>query len=271
MTEPQTETQTEPAAHAANPTASPLKRFGPLVALLLAIAAVYISGAHRYLTLSAVAEHRDSLQQYVDQNPVLAIGSYMLVYISAVAFSLPGGALLTILGGFLFGAIIGSTATVVAATIGATAVFLIARTALGDVLVRKAGPWIKKLADGFNDDAFSYLMFLRLVPAFPFFVVNIAPALFNVRLSTYVVTTFFGIIPGTIAFTIVGSGLDSIIDAQRSANQACIAEKGADQCPFTLDAGALITPQILTAFAALGLVALIPVVIKKLKSRNAPV
>lgn len=262
---------TEPAAQATETTAGALKRFGPLVALLLAIAAVYVSGAHNYLTLSAIAEHRDHLKQFVGQNQVLAIGGYMLVYIAVVAFSLPGGALLTILGGFLFGTFIGSTATVVAATIGATAVFMIAKTALGDVLVRKAGPWIKKLADGFNDDAFSYLMFLRLVPAFPFFVVNIAPALFNVRLSTYVITTFFGIIPGTIAFTVVGSGLDSIIDAQRSANLACIAEKGAEQCPFTLDPGALLTPQILAAFVALGVVALIPVVIKKFKSRNAPV
>ncbi|NNE24171.1 MAG: TVP38/TMEM64 family protein, partial [Rhizobiales bacterium] len=222
----------------------------------------------KYLSLDVIAEHRESLQRFVGDNTVLAIAIYTLIYICTVAFSLPGGALLTILGGFLFGTLLGASATVIAATIGATAVFLIARSAIGDVLVRKAGPWIKKLSDGFNDDAFSYLMFLRLVPAFPFFVVNIAPALFNVRLSTYMITTFLGIIPGTIAFTFVGSGLDSIIVAQKTAHEACVAEKGAEQCPFGLDAGALINPQIIAGFVALGVVALIPVVIKRAKARK---
>lgn len=258
----------EPASEPIGRSASPVKRFGPLVILLLAMAGIYLTGTHKYLSLDVVAEHRDSLQRFVGENTVLAIASYMLIYICAVAFSLPGGALLTILGGFLFGTVLGASATVIAATIGATAVFLIAKTAVGDILVRRAGPWIKKLSDGFNDDAFSYLMFLRLVPAFPFFVVNIAPALFNVRLSTYMITTFLGIIPGTIAFTFVGSGLDSIIAAQQSAHEACVAEKGAAKCPFALDAGALITPQIVAGFVALGVVALIPVVLKHVKARK---
>ncbi|MDH3740822.1 MAG: TVP38/TMEM64 family protein [Hyphomicrobiales bacterium] len=258
----------EPAAETIGQPAGPVKRFGPVVVLLLAMAGIYLTGTHKYLSLDVVAEHRESLQRFVGDNTFLAIAIYTLTYICVVAFSLPGGALLTILGGFLFGTLLGASATVIAATIGATTVFLIARSAVGDVLVRKAGPWIKKLSDGFNDDAFSYLMFLRLVPAFPFFVVNIAPALFNVRLSTYVITTFLGIIPGTIAFTFVGSGLDSIIAAQKTAHEACVAEKGAEQCPFGLDAGALINPQIIAGFVALGVVALIPVVIKRMKARK---
>ena len=249
-------------------TTSPLRRWGPLALLLAGIVAVYASGAHKFLSLSEVAEHRDSLKQFVDQNSMLAVGGYVLVYIATVALSLPGAALLTILGGFLFGPIIAGTATVVAATIGATAIFLIARTSIGDALVRKAGKWAQALADGFCEDAFNYLLFLRLVPLFPFWLVNIAPALFNVRLSTFAIATFLGIIPGTFAFSIVGSGLDSIIEAQKTANQQCIAANGAGQCPFTLDAGALITPQLIAGFVALGIVALIPVILKRLKARK---
>ncbi|MGI9465156.1 MAG: TVP38/TMEM64 family protein [Aestuariivirgaceae bacterium] len=259
---------TEPSADTTEKKSSPLRRWGPLALLLAGIVAAYASGAHNYLSLGAIAENRDSLQQYVEQNAILAIGGYILIYVLTVAFSLPGAALLTILGGFLFGPIVGGISTVTAATIGATAIFMIAKTSIGDALVRKAGPWVKALADGFKEDAFNYLLFLRLVPLFPFWLVNIAPALFNVRLSTFAIGTFLGIIPGTFAFSIVGSGLDSIIDAQKTVNQDCIATKGAEQCPFTLDAGALITPKLIAGFVALGIVALIPVILKRLKARK---
>ncbi len=259
--------QSDPSQSAGNK--SMLRRWGPVAVLAAAIAAVYLSGLHNYLSLSAVAENRDALQGFVADNAVLAIGAYVLIYIVVVAFSLPGAALLTILGGFLFGWFGGGAATVIAATIGATAIFLIAQTSLGDSLTRRAGPWVKSFADGFAEDAFNYMLFLRLVPVFPFWLVNIAPALFNVRLSTYVWSTLLGIIPGTFAFSIVGSGLDSIIDAQQASHQQCIAEKGAENCTFALDAGALITPTMIAGFAALGIVALIPVVLKRLKARKA--
>ena len=186
----------EPAAPAQEQATSPIKRFGPVAFLAVGIIAIYASGLHEYLSLGVVADNRDSLIEFVQQNFLLAVAGYVLAYIVVVAFSLPGAALLSILGGFLFGPITGAIVTVIAATIGATAVFLIAKTAIGDVLVRKAGPKIRQLADGFKEDAFSYLLFLRLVPLFPFFVVNIAPALFNVGLATYVIATFVGIIPG---------------------------------------------------------------------------
>ena len=258
----------EPGAQADTQTSSPLKRWGPLAVLIAGLIAIYASGAHKYLSLGVVAENRDDLQQFVGQNYILAIGGYMLVYILTVAFSLPGAALLTVLGGFLLGPFVGGLTTVTAATIGATAIFLIAKTSIGDALVRRAGPWVKSLADGFRDDAFNYLLFLRLVPLFPFWLVNIAPALFNVRLSTFAVATFIGIIPGTFAFSIVGSGLDSIIAAQKAANEECIAKHGAEACPFTLDAGALVTPKLIAGFVALGIVALIPVILKRLKARK---
>ena len=146
----------------------------------------------------------------------------MAVYIVVVALSVPGGALLTITGGFLFGWLVGGLSTVIGATIGATIVFLIAKTSLGETLAAKAGPWMAKLSEGFRNDAMNYLLFLRLVPAFPFWLINLAPALLNVPLSTFVIATFIGIIPGTFAFAFLGAGLDSIIDKQREAYQACL-------------------------------------------------
>lgn len=243
-----------------------LSRWGPLAVLVAGIVAVYVSGSHKYLSLSAVAENRDALLEFVANHYVSAILAYALAYIMTVAFSLPGAALLTILGAFLFGWFIGGLVTVIAATLGATAIFLIAQSSVGDSLTRKAGPWVKSFSEGFARDAFNYLLFLRLVPVFPFWLVNIAPALFNVPLSTYVWATFIGIIPGTFAFSIVGSGLDSIIAAQQASYDNCVAEKGAGACTFSLDAGALVTPQLLAGFAALGFVSLIPIIVKRVKS-----
>jgi uncharacterized membrane protein YdjX (TVP38/TMEM64 family) len=155
---------------------------------------------------------------------------------------------------------------VVAATLGAVIIFLAARTSLGDTLAARAGPWMSRFREGFQRDAFNYMLFLRLVPVFPFWLVNIAPAVAGVPLGTYALTTLIGIIPGTFAFAVLGSGLDSIIEAQKAMHEACIAEKGAQNCTFSLDAGALITPELLAAFAALGFVALIPVIVKKLRA-----
>ena len=244
------------------------KRWVPLAVLLVGIATVYASGLHKYLSLTAIADNRDALMEFVAENSVLAAGSYVLVYIGTVAFSLPGAALLTILGGFLFGWFFGGIFTVIAATLGAVAIFLVAKTALGDALARRAGPWMDKLSGGFREDAFNYMLFLRLVPVFPFWLVNIAPAIAGVGLGTYALTTLIGIIPGTFAFSALGSGLDSIITEQKSVFQTCVAEKGAANCEFALDVGALVTPQLLAAFAALGVVALIPVAMKKLRRRN---
>ncbi len=246
---------------------SRLKRWAPIALLAAAIAVVYSTGLHEYLSLTAIAENREVLMEFVASHQVFALASFIAAYIVAVALSLPGASLLTVLGGFLFGWVVGGAAAVGAATIGAVIIFLAARTSLGEMLASKAGPWMEKLSDGFREDAFSYMLFLRLVPVFPFWLVNIAPAIAGVGLGTFAITTFIGIIPGTFAFSLAGSGLDSIIDAQEQAHDSCIAQNGAANCSFSLDAGALVTPQLLAAFAALGVVALIPVVVKRLRLR----
>ncbi len=249
-----------------------IKKFLPLIVLGGLMALVFSMGWHKYLSLSQIAEHREALNGFVQDNYLLAILAYMAVYIVAVALSVPGGALLTITGGFLFGWLVGGLTTVVGATIGATIVFLIAKTALGETLAAKAGPWMAKLSDGFKSDAMSYLLFLRLVPAFPFWLINLAPALLNVPLSTFVIATFVGIIPGTFAFAFLGAGLDSIIDKQRETQQACLdalpAGTAETECAFSINLGSLLTPELLAAFVALGVVAIIPVVLKKIRARK---
>ena len=237
-------------------------RFLPLAILVAAMIAVFGAGAHRSLSLENLIAHRDQLQAFVADQGAAALALYALVYIGTIALSVPGGAFLTIFGGFLFGWLVGGLATVVAATVGALIVFLIARTSVGGALAARAGPRLKRLADGFRDDAFAYLLFLRLVPVFPFWLVNLAPALFDVPLRTFALATAIGIVPGTFAFAFAGAGLDSVIAAQKAAKQACIAAGSAD-CATGVDLHALVTPKLLVALAALGAVALIPVAVRR--------
>lgn len=248
-----------------------LRRYLPLIVLISVAALVISQGWHNYLTLEQIAANREALRAFVNDNWIGALAIYTGLYVTVIALSLPGGALLTITGGFLFGWLVGGLATVVAATAGATLVFLIAKTSFGETLAERAGPWLKKLSDGFQKDALSYLLFLRLVPAFPFWLVNLAPALLGVGLPVYVTGTFIGIIPGTMAFSVLGAGLDSIIEAQQAAFDQCREQAGVnagEACSFSLEAGSLLTPELIAAFAALGVVALIPMVIRRVRARR---
>ncbi len=157
----------------------------------------------------------------------LALLAFIALYAVTVALSLPGGAVLTLAGGLLFGWLVGGIASVIGATAGAVVVFLIAKSALSDVLAAKAGPWLERFREGFQRDAFNYLLFLRLVPIFPFWLVNLAPGLLGVGFTTYLVTTILGIIPGTFAYSLAGNGLDSVIEAQQALHQSCLAKMGA--------------------------------------------
>ena len=226
-----------------------LKRLLPLVILALGLVAFFALDLDSYASCAALGEHRQFLLDYVAQNRVLASLIFLGVYTLAVAFSLPGGAILSITGGFLFGAVLGTLFVLVAATIGATALYLIAKTALGDTLRAKAGPWMAKMADGFQENAFSYLLVLRLVPLFPFWLVNLVPALLGVNLGTFVVATFIGIVPGTIVFVWFGQALGSIFDA-------------GGECSLS----GILTPQVIVALVGLAVLALIPVVYKKIKA-----
>ena len=247
-----------------------LKLLWPLLALLAAAAFVLAMGWHRYLTLHELVLRRESLRAAIADHTLLALVAFMVIYAGTVALSLPGGAVLTLAGGFLFGWLWGGFASIVAATAGAIIVFLAARSALGELLAARAGPWLGRLRQGFQEDAFNYLLFLRLVPIFPFWLVNLAPALLGVGLLTYVLATAIGIIPGSFAYSIAGKGLDSLIVAQQAAHQSCLAKMGPDAerlCPFVLEPRALLTPGLIAGFVALGVVALIPIAVKRFKRK----
>lgn len=258
-----------PATSSPEVAAPAWRRWLPPVLLVLAMLAAYASGLHRHLDLEAIVLHRDALKQAVESNRTLALLGYIALYAGSVALSFPGAALLTLLGGFLFGGIPGGVATVLAATLGAVAVFLVARSALGEALRRRAGARLGRLLDGFRSDAASYLLFLRLVPAFPFWLVNLAAALSGVKLGVFAWTTMVGIIPGTFAFSVAGAGLDSVIAAQAKARAACEAA-GRAHCAGKLDLKAILTPELLLASALLGCAALIPVIWRRIsKHRRA--
>jgi uncharacterized membrane protein YdjX (TVP38/TMEM64 family) len=232
----------------------------------------YAMGWHHYLSFKTIGTNYEALKAFIAANLAAALLIYVLLYVAVVALSLPGGLVMTLTGGLLFGWLAGALATVVGATIGATLIFLIARSSLGEALTARAGPWLGRLQEGFKENALSYLLFLRLVPVFPFWLVNLAPALLGVPLRTYVIGTAIGIIPGTVAFSVAGAGLGSVVEAQNAIHAACLAKGPADPdtaCPYTIDTSALITKELLVAFALLGLVALIPVVYKRWSKRNA--
>ncbi|GHB45392.1 TVP38/TMEM64 family protein [Pseudovibrio japonicus] len=237
-----------------------IKRWGLLIVILAVSAYGASQGWHKEVTLSNLIKNRQMLADFLAAYPLLTPFIYLVVYTLAVALSFPGASLMTITGGFLFGWLFGGLLTVVAATIGASVLFVAAKTSVGATLKERAGPFLDKMSAGFRENAFSYLLFLRLTPVFPFWLVNIAPALFRVPLVTYFVATFIGIIPGTFAYAFIGAGLDSVIAAQEMANPGCSA---AGTCE--VDISALITPELLWAFAALGLVALIPPIIKRFR------
>ena len=186
-----------------------------------------------------------------------------------MSLSVPGAIWLTLAGGILFGAFAGTAATVVGATVGATIIFMIAQSAVGEGLLRRAGPRAARIAEGIRADAFHYLLFLRLVPAFPFFLVNLAAALVAVPVATFVAATVIGIIPATFAFSLAGAGLDSIIATQAGSFRACVAT-GRGDCQIHFEPAQILTPQLLAAFVALGVIALVPVAVKRWRTRRAP-
>ncbi len=225
-------------------------RLAPLIVLVLGLALFFVFDLGRYLNFATLRENRSLLLGWVDQYGFSAVIAYILAYVAVVAFSLPGAAVMSITGGFLFGAVWGSLYIVFGATAGATILFIIAKTSVGDFLRERAGPWMRRMEEGFGENALSYLLILRLVPLFPFFVVNLVPAFLGVPISTYIIGTFFGIIPGVIVFATVGAGLGSIFDSGKE---------------FTLPG--IVTPQIVTALVGLAVLALIPIIYKKVKAR----
>ena len=259
-------------AQATHSSASNLRKWLPLIALAAIMALAIAMGWHKVLSLKTIGLNYEALRGYIAGNLVLALLVYMALYIAVVALSLPGGLIMTLSGGLLFGWQLGAPATIVGATIGATLLFGIVNTSFGSTLAGKAGPFVARLRDGFQENALSYLLFLRLVPAFPFFIVNLVPALLGVPLRTFVIGTGLGIIPGTTAYSLAGSGLGSVIEAQNAVYKACLAANPANAataCTYSIDVSAVVTRELVWAGVALGIVALIPVALKFWSKRHA--
>jgi uncharacterized membrane protein YdjX (TVP38/TMEM64 family) len=228
-----------------------IKRLAPIAILLLLIVAVFAFGLDDLLSFEQLRQNRAQLLDFVERHVVLAPLLFMAIYALVIALSIPGGAILTITGGFFFGVVLGTLYVVVAATLGGSLVFLAAKTALGDSLRRKAGPWLRRMEDGFRENALSYLLFLRLIPAFPFWLVNLVPAFLGVPFRTFVTATFFGIIPGSLVYASVGNGLGAVFDAGD-----------------TPDLGIIFRPAIILPIIGLAILAILPVACKKFKARQ---
>lgn len=241
----------------------------PLLGILIvaALVAVWLV-LGRHLGLVSFLDHRSILTRFVAQHQLLALLTFGLGYVAVVVFSLPVASLMTLLGGVLFGGFIGGTAAVLAATIGATLVFMAARSLLHDYFVRKSGPWLGKLRNGFQADAASYLLLLRLTPVFPFFVVNVAAALLGSRLGTFIWTTCLGIVPGTLAYAFVGAGLGNVLDFKADKLASCRATGRLD-CTVSLDFSSLLSREMLFGFGGLALLVLVSLIVRKVLAKRS--
>lgn len=197
---------------------------------LLAIAAAAVLGfvfLRDYLSFQSLADNRETLNAWRESNYVLAILTFIGCYVLIVGFSLPGATVLTLSGGFLFGVFPGVFFNVAGASIGATCIFLAAKFGLGDALQTRldsSSGTVTKIRDGIRANEIPFLFLMRLVPAFPFFAANLVPALVGVSLRNFVFTTFFGIMPGALVYTWVGSGLGEVFARGETPNLGIIFE-----------------------------------------------
>ncbi|SEO98549.1 Uncharacterized membrane protein YdjX, TVP38/TMEM64 family, SNARE-associated domain [Rhodospirillales bacterium URHD0017] len=200
------------------------RRLAPAAILLLGLALFLLFGLERYFSFEMLSRHHAALAAWVADNFMLAVVLFVLAYALVVAFSLPIAIIITPLGGFLFGVWLGAILSVVGATLGSVAVFLAARTAFYDLFHARAGAALARFEDGFRRDSFSYLLFLRLVPIFPFWLVNIVPALLGMKLGPYTVATLIGIIPAAFVYASVGASFGALFERGEAPDFAIIFE-----------------------------------------------
>lgn len=234
-------------------TAAPRRwrRFLPLLVILAGLVLFFALGLDRHLSWDTLRQNRQALLDSVALHPARTAALFVLLYAVLTALSVPGASFFTVGGGFLFGPLAGGALAVVAATLGATGIFLAARTALGDFLRRRIGPAMARAEAGFRQNALSYMLFLRLMPVFPFWMVNLAAAFLAVPLRVFVFGTAVGIIPGTFVYASVGNGLGAVLDAGGRPDLSLILHK-----------------EILLPIVALALLSLVPVIYRAVKARK---
>lgn len=222
------------------------RRLLPILGLGAGLLAFFWLGLDRYLSVQALKENNELLSQLREKNYLISVLSFVGLYGVLISISVPVGVWMTLAGGFMFGTLAGGLFSLTGATLGAVVVFLIARYSLVDMLKIKFGPVIIKMEAGFSENQLSYMLVLRLVPLFPFWLVNLVPALLNVSPYTYIVGTFFGMIPGALVYASVGNGLGIVFDSGTEP-----------------DIEVIFSPHIFLPLIGLAVLALVPVIYKK--------
>lgn len=235
------------------PPKSAFVRYLPLIAIAI-VAAIGAFTLRDYLSFDALRDNREALIAFRDSNYLLTAVIFMLAYMVIVAFSLPGAAIATLTGGFLFGIFPGVLFNLIGATSGAVIIFLAAQWGLGEKLKERmdaSDGMVAKIKQGIDENQWSMLFFIRLVPAVPFFVANLIPAFLGVPLYRFVISTFFGIVPGGLVYTSVGAGLGEVFATGEKPNLGIIFE-----------------PHILLPILGLCALSLMPIVIKKFTGKK---
>ncbi|CAO4135018.1 TVP38/TMEM64 family protein [Methylorubrum extorquens] len=256
----------DPAAGPPGPR-RPWLRWLPLLALALLSVGILASGGARFLDLDRLSESRVWLQGLIAEDRVRAIALACLAYVGSVVVSLPATLVLTVLAGLLFGPVTGALIAIASSTTGAAIVFSVGRYAAGDLIRRKAGPRVGRFADGFRRDGFGYILILRLLPIFPYWITNLAPAAFGVPLRTFALATLLGLTPGAFIYAGLGAGLEDLLATRDEVKAACLAAGGAD-CSKGIDLRALVTPGMVAALAALAGFALLTVYLRRWLERR---
>ena len=232
---------------------NPILRRLPLI-IILTVAVLGAFFLRDYLTFQALADNREALIAFRDNNYLLTVLVFIAVYVLIVAFSLPGATIATLTGGFLFATFPGALFNIIGASIGATAIFLAARWGFGEKLgarLEGSDGIVKKIKDGIDENQWSMLFLIRLVPAVPFFMANLIPSFLEVPLRRFVISTFVGIIPGTTVFTSVGEGLGEVFASGETPNLGIIFE-----------------PAILFPILGLCALAVLPIIIKAVRGKK---
>lgn len=230
-----------------------LKRYGPIMLVGLALIVAISQGWHRYLSFDVLAQQREALQALVAARPLMVASVFVAIYVAATATAMPGAIWLTIGGGFLFGPWLGTALSASSATVGAFLLYLATRSAIGGGLRAKAGGLVDKLERGFKENAFSYLLTLRLLPVAPFFGVNLAAGILGVPARTFLIATAIGILPGGFVYALLGNGLGEAFALGQAPDLSILGK-----------------PAIIAPLLGLAALALLPVLFKAFGKKATP-
>jgi uncharacterized membrane protein YdjX (TVP38/TMEM64 family) len=223
-----------------------------LLVIFLILTTFYLTDLKTYFSFSALKMYHQDLILFVENHFLTALLLFGVTYVVVAAMSLPIAAFLTILGGFLFGPFLSLIIVDISATLGATFLFLIVKTTFGEILEEKGAPWVKKMEKGFQKNIFFYLLFIRLIPLFPFWAVNLVSALLNTPLRVFVTATLIGIIPVTFIYSLLGRGLATSLEQNEMPDVSIVFE-----------------PSIFLPLCGLAVLSLLPVFFRKRKNNES--